>query len=395
MVAQRKLCVGIPLVGRPAVPFQRNFVVLPHAPAGVVRESEVVLRTDVSLFGRKPVPRHGCLVVLSDATAGVVHVADGNLCRRVALFGSPPEPHHRHLVVPTDVTTFLVPLAKLRLRASVTLVRHQPEPGDIERGNIDVCDLSHHRVDHGSGLYHRLYRDRLRRRRHAQVVLPHQRLILVRTLLAVRRRQHLGPHPPEQKADLQRLLQMRQQRRRVWAVPTPTVRRRRRTRRRRIRHQRLVAQQVFIQVPEAAPAHAPAGQGPLHRPRQRIVPARVQDHQPQGCAQRRRQHVLQRHRLEAHVDVALETRVHRHQVVDAVHLDAVARVEHQRHVRPQAPARERPQGLVQLHPAGVELGRHLEAEPTQRRRDVRRVVLCVRELPDVGVRILTKINFPS
>ena len=92
------------------------------------------------------------------------------------------------------------------------------------------------------------HRDRRARgQRPRQVVLAHQRVVLVRTLPTVGRRQHLRPYPTEQQPDLQRCLQMRQQRRRVRAVPATAVRRRR-TGRSRIRHQRLVPQQVLVQV---------------------------------------------------------------------------------------------------------------------------------------------------
>ena len=123
----------------------------------------------------------------------------------------------------------------------------------------------------------------------------------------------------------------------------------------------------------------------LHRTRQRVVPARIQDHQPQRCARGRYQQVVDRDRLEAHVHVAFQARIHRDQVVDAVHLDAVARVEHQRHIRAGAPPRERAQRFGQLPPIGVELGGHLEPEPPQRGRHVGRVVVRVRQPPDVCV----------
>ena len=206
----------------------------------------------------------------------------------------------------------------------------------------------------------------------------------MRPLCAVRRRQHLRPYPTEQQPDLQRRLQMRQQRRRIRTVPATPVRRRR-SRRRRIRHQRLVPQQVLVQVREAAAADAAERRRPLHRARQRVVPARVQDHQPQRRARRRDQQVVDRHRLEAHVDIALQTCVHRDEVVDAVHLDAVAGVEHQRHVCRGAPPRERAQRLGQLHAIGVELVRHLEPKSPQRRRDVAGIVVRVRQPADVRV----------
>ena len=193
----------------------------------------------------------------------------------------------------------------------------------------------------------------------SQVMLAQQRRILVRTLALVRRRQHPQPHPAEHDSDVHRILQVRQQRRGVRAVPPlPVVRRR--ARRRRVRHQGLVPQQVFVQVPEAAVAHAPRPRRPPHRPRQRVVPARVQDHQAQTRPRRRRQHVVQRHRLEPHVGVPLQSRVHRKQVVDAVHLHPVARVEHQGHVRALAVSRERPQRAGQRRQARVLRYRYLE-----------------------------------
>ena len=87
----------------------------------------------------------------------------------------------------------------------------------------------------------------------------------------------------------------------------------------------------------------------------------------------------------AGLHVALYTRVHRDEAIDAVHLDAVTRVEDQRDVRPRALPRELTQRLGQLLPVGVELGRHLEPETPQCRRDVSRVVVRIRQPPDVGV----------
>ena len=54
--------------------------------------------------------------------------------------------------------------------------------------------------------------------------------------------------------------------------------------RRRIRHRRLVPQQVLLQVAEATAAHRAGRRRTLHQARQRVVPARVQDHQPQRRA---------------------------------------------------------------------------------------------------------------
>ena len=105
---------------------------------------------------------------------------------------------------------------------------------------------------------------------------------ICRSSSAVRRLQHPRRNPPEPAAQFQRLLQIRQQRRRVRAVPAPTGRRRSPCRG-RIRHLRLVPQQVFVQVPEAAAAHAPTSHRPLHRPRQRVVPARVQGSRLRCC----------------------------------------------------------------------------------------------------------------
>ena len=66
---------------------------------------------------------------------------------------------------------------------------------------------------------------------------------------------------------------MRQQGSRVRAGPPPTVRRSRT--RRRIRHQRLVPQQVLVQVPEAAAAHASTRRRSVRRLRSRSRELRV------------------------------------------------------------------------------------------------------------------------
>ena len=64
------------------------------------------------------------------------------------------------------------------------------------------------------------------------------------------------------------------------------------------------------------------------RRRVRTVPPRPAAAVPAAAAYAnvsfpRHQQVVQRHRLVAHVDVALEPRIHRHHVVPAVHLDAL------------------------------------------------------------------------
>ena len=158
----------------------------------------------VSLLGRSSVPRHGLAVIAFDAVA-----------------------------------TGLVSPAQLRLRDRLAPLRQHPELGDVQLGDVHVDNVGRRRLD----------RHRLHRRRPAQVVLPKQRLILVRTLLPIRRLQHPRPNTPEQRQDLQWLVQVRQQRRRVRAVPARPGRRRRR----RVRHQRLVPQQGLVELPELPP----------------------------------------------------------------------------------------------------------------------------------------------
>ena len=68
-------------------------------------------------------------------------------------------------------------------------------------------------------------------------------------------------------------------------------------------------------------------QGPLHILGKRIVSAGVEDHQPKLLGGfDRHQHAVQRKRLVVDVGVALQFRVHRDQVIGAVHLHAVAGV---------------------------------------------------------------------
>ena len=313
------------------------------------------------------------------------------------MLGRSPEPRCGSPVVLPHIASVLVPFPELRLRCSVSRDGQLAQRRDREFRDRRRRRIRSRRVDRRRlGGSCRRHRDRRAlRQRPRQVVLAHQRVVLVRTLRAVGRRQDLRAHPTEQQPDLERRLQVRQQRRRIGAVPAPTVRRRR-SGCRRIRHQRLVPQQFLVELPEAASAHAPARHRPLHRPRQRIVPAGIENHQPQRRSYRRRHQVLQRRRLVAHVDVALQARVDWHDVVHAVHLQAVSRVEDQRHVRPRAAPRERAQRLVQFRQPGVEGRRHLEAETAERRRDGGRVVRRVRQSADVGVRaVADDKGYPS
>ena len=79
--------------------------------------------------------------------------------------------------------------------------------GDIDRSN----------VRHRGGRRHD--RDGVCRWRHAQVVLAQQRVILMRSLFAARRRQYLRTNPPEQQPYLERLLEVG-----AWGAMEPKVR---------------------------------------------------------------------------------------------------------------------------------------------------------------------------
>ena len=94
--------------------------------------------------------------------------------------------------------------------------------------------------------------DRARGQRSRQVVLAHQRVVLVRRAAHRWSPPAPAPVPDGTAADLQRRLEMRQQGRGIRAVPAAPVRGRR-PRRRRIRHQGFVPQQVLVQIPELPP----------------------------------------------------------------------------------------------------------------------------------------------
>ena len=145
----------------------------------------------------------------------------------------------------------------------------------------------------------------------AQIVVAQQRLVLVRPLPPPGGLEDARAHPPEQGADLQRLLQVRQQGLGVRAVAPHPVRRRG-SRRRRVGHQRLVQQLLLVEIAEAAAADAARRAHPPHAPRQRIVAAGVENHHPQPGPLGRPQHPVEVDGLVLHVGVALQLRVHRH-----------------------------------------------------------------------------------
>ena len=196
------------------------------------------------------------------------------------------------------------------------------------------------------------------------------------------------PHPPEYRAQLQRLLQVLQQGRGIRAVPTTRSIGRGRTRGGGIRHQRLVTQRLLVQLPETAPTYTSSRAGPSYGPRQRVVSARVQNRHPQcrplGC----RQHVVQRYGGEPHVGIPLQPRVHGHHIVDAVYLQAVTRVEHERYVRSDAPTREIQQGLVERNLVDIENRRHFESESSERRSHVGRVVARILQVSNRSIRAI-------
>ena len=122
------------------------------------------------------------------------------------------------------------------------------------------------------------------------------------------------------------------------------------------------------------PAHRrqPPGRGGVARQshrasqgcRQRIVAAGVQEHQIDPAAHSGH-HVAQFHGAAPDIQLPLQPRIHRHQVVRAIHLQAVTRVEEQRHVRIPRPLLEHAHLVEQA--LAVEIGRRddVEAEPAQ------------------------------
>ena len=218
-----------------------------------------------------------------------------------------------------------------------------------------------------------------------QETLARQREIQMRLLPSVRGLDDRALHPAEHLDDLRRRLQVLQQRSRVRTVASFSVVGGR-SRRCRVRHHEPGGKLILVEFAEAAAADAARADGPPHAPGQRVVPAGVEDHEPQRRPGGRSQHRVEGHGLEPHVRVLLQPRVHRHQVVDSVHLDAVAGVEHRRHVGAGARPRKNAERLVHSGHVGVQHRGHFESETLQRLADRVGVVPGIGQLPGVQVR---------
>lgn len=115
---------------------------------------------------------------------------------------------------------------------------------------------------------------------------------------------------------------------------------------------------------QATRAHVGPDRTP-HRPRERVVPARVEDHDARPRLRHRVQHVVQGYRLPPHRRRRRQARIDRHEVVGAVHLHAVPRVERQGEVGAGAHLLERRQRVLHRVLVGVAAEHHVEAEPGQ------------------------------
>ena len=126
---------------------------------------------------------------------------------------------------------------------------------------------------------------------------------------------------------------------------------------------------------------------PLHAFRERIVPARIEDHQPQLLRRLdRNQHTVERQRLVQNIRIGFKRRIDRDEIVGAIQLDAVPGIIDNRDIGVAAPVAEVAQRLAQLADGQVQFGLdRVEARRLEHRGNSRRVVRGIAELGHVPV----------
>ena len=376
------LTTRVALFGGHSVPAHRLGVVLDHAMTVGVHVPEVALSVGVALFGGHSVPAHRLGVAPGHTVAIFIHHPEIRLSVGVALFGGHSVPAHRLGVVTGHSLAGAVHEPEIRPGCGVATLGKHPEPRERRRmvasfeGRVRLVEVRR------SGGRRRLPPGPRTRTRLQVHLLARQRPVQERLLPAARRDEHRVAHAPEHHPHLDpRLLQVPEQGRGVGAVPPAPVRGHRPALG-RVRHQRA-PRRLHPREPPADRARRPRT---AHRRRERVVPAGIEYHQPQPRSSlHRRLHHLQRHRLQLHHPVVRKPRVHRHQEVALVHLDAVPGVEHHRHLRPRGRLREIQQPPAKRRVPRVLQPRHREAEAPQRGADVGRVVEGIRERRCVGV----------
>src|SRR5262249_29375822 len=88
--------------------------------------------------------------------------------------------------------------------------------------------------------------------------------------------------------------------------------------------QRIAAEDVDLckSSPDGTPRN-----GALHRPQKRIIAASIEDDQSETlCRFNELDDAIKRDGLIFHIKIALKDSIHRYQIVDAIHLDAVPSV---------------------------------------------------------------------
>ena len=136
-----------------------------------------------------------------------------------------------------------------------------------------------------------------------------------------------------------------------------------------------------------APADRARRDRSLHAFCERIIPAGIEDHQPQLLRRLdRNQHTVQRQRLVQNIRIGLKRRVDRDEIVGAIKLDAVPGIIDNRDIRVPAPVAEVAQRLAQLADGQVQFGLdRVEACRLEHRGNSRRVVRGIAELGHVPV----------
>ena len=121
------LRIGIPLIGRKAIPLHGFLVVLRNAPAVGVQSAEVVLSDGIPLIGGEAIPLHSFLVVLRNAFAVGVRRAEVVLSFGIPLISREAKPLHGFLVVLRNALAKIVPDAKLGLRPRIPALGQWPK----------------------------------------------------------------------------------------------------------------------------------------------------------------------------------------------------------------------------------------------------------------------------
>ncbi len=261
---------------------------------------------------------------------------------------------------------------RLFARLSVQEIEQGAGVGGVEAVGIAVEELAQRRRRR---VHPDTRPDRLVGLRLVQVVFRHHRDRQLRRLAAVGRRVDVAAYPPEHGADLEpRLLDLLEERRGKRTVaPGPVTRHVVGLGRIDDDHPlRLFRRRIALNFRHVTGRDADRTNKLL---RQRIVAARVENHDLDAAGKLHgRLDIVETHEFVAKADLVLQFRVHRHHVILALELHAVASVVEKQGVGSFAVPRELRHHLIHLALVDIDFQRHVEPDRLQRLGDVRGVV---------------------